>query len=233
MRRVAILQSNYVPWRGYFDLMDDADVFIVYDEVQYTKNDWRNRNKLKTRQGTGWLTVPVRRDGLDTRIDEARIDWTGDWTGRHRSQLTDSYRDAPHWEPVAGEFLAIIEKRHERLSALNLDLLRWAAARLGIATELITSGTLPGGEGKTGRLVALVKAAGGTSYLSGPAAESYLDLDAFTRAGIAVEYKSYDYAPYPQLWGPFEGAVSILDLLLNTGPEARDHLKSRTANRRA
>ncbi len=233
MRRVAILQSNYVPWRGYFDLMDDVDVFIVYDEVQYTKNDWRNRNRLKTRSGLTWLTVPVRRDGLDTRIDEARLDWTRDWTEKHRNQLAEAYREAPHWEPVASEFFGIIGKRHDRLSDLNLELMRWAAGRLGIATEIVRSTDLPGNGGKTGRLVGLVRAVGGTSYLSGPAARSYLDPDAFARAGIGVEYKSYDYAPYPQLWGEFEGAVSVLDLLLNTGPEARRHLKSRTPNQPA
>jgi hypothetical protein len=233
MTRVGILQSNYVPWRGYFDLMDDCDVFIIYDEVQYTKSDWRNRNKLKTRTGTSWMTVPVQRDGLATRIDEAKIDWTNDWTEKHRQLVIENYRDAPHFDDVSCPFFAELDRRPSRLSTLNVALLKMAAAHLRIETEIVFSAELGAQGGKTERLVSLVQEVDGDCYLSGPAAESYLDEELFRRAGITLEYKSYDYEPYPQLWGAFEGAVSILDLLLNTGPDARLFIKSQTPNRQA
>jgi len=228
MSRVGILQSNYIPWRGYFDLIDDCDIFIVYDEVQYTKSDWRNRNKLKTPKGANWITVPVQRTGLSTRIDEALIDWTKDWTQRHIALVSENYRDAPHFSKIAAGFFGHLTRQHERLSQLNFDLTTWLADRLDIKTEFRSSSGLGVPGGKTERLISLVKAVGGTTYLSGPAAESYLDVEAFRRAGLGLEYKTYDYEPYPQLWGPFEGAVSILDLLMNTGPEARRFLKSRS-----
>lgn len=231
MTRVGILQSNYVPWRGYFDLMDDCDVFIVYDDVQYTKSDWRNRNKLKTRTGTTWMTVPVRRSGLATRIDEAMIDWTKDWTEKHRHLVIENYCGAPYFEEISSAFFEVLDRRHLRLSALNVALLRTIAARLDIETKIVLSSELYPHGGKTDRLISLVKSVGGDIYLSGPSAESYLDRDAFQRAGLALEYKSYDYEPYQQLWGAFDGAVSILDLLMNTGPAARRYLKSCTPNR--
>jgi hypothetical protein len=229
MTRVVILQSNYVPWRGYFDLMDDADVFIVYDQVQYTKSDWRNRNVLKTRAGKAWITVPVRRDGLATQIEDARIDWKAEWPARHRSMIMENYRTAPFLDEVSAAFQSVLDRRHDRLSALNVDLMAWVAGELSIKTRIVQSSSLASSGDRNERLVDLVRAVGGTRYLTGPAALSYLDLEAFGRAGIAVEVKAYDYAPYTQLWGGFEGAVSILDLMLNTGPDARAHLKSRSS----
>lgn len=230
--RVGIIQSNFIPWRGYFDFIDDVDTFIILDDVQYTKSDWRNRNKLKTKSGTSWITVPVRRDGLQTRIDEARIDWSKPWPQVHRHLIFENYRDAPYVEDIAASVLSEIDRRPENLSALNYELIKFIAARLSIETKFVFSTELDIGGSRTDRLVSLVRAVGGTSYLSGPAAEAYLDVDAFKKANIALEYKSYDYQPYPQLWGSFDGAVSIIDLLMNTGPDARNFLKSRTPNRR-
>lgn len=230
--RVGIIQSNFIPWRGYFDFIDDVDIFIILDDVQYTKSDWRNRNRLKTKFGTSWITVPIRRDGLQTRIDEARIDWKKPWPEAHRQLIFENYRDSPYFESVAEPFLNELDRRHERLSILNYELIKTFAAKLSIETKFMFSAELNIGGSKTERLVSLVQAVGGTSYLSGPAAEAYLDVDAFTAAGIALEYKTYDYEPYPQLWGPFEGAVSVIDLLMNTGRDARRFLKSRAPNRR-
>ena len=231
MSRVAILQSNYIPWKGYFDIIHDVDLFIFYDDDQYTMRDWRNRNRIKTRAGLSWVTVPVRRDGLSTRIEDARIDWRTDWTARHRHVLLENYRDAPFVREISDGFFAVLDRRHDRLSALNVELMRWIADCLSIRTEVVLSSSLEASGNRTDRLVDLVTAVGGNTYLSGPSAEAYLDLAAFDEAGIAVEFKTYDYAPYPQLWGEFEGAVSVLDLMLNIGPDARAHLKSKSANR--
>lgn len=137
--RVGILQSNYVPWRGYFDLMDDCDIFIIYDEVQYTKSDWRNRNKLKAASGATWMTVPVRREGLGIRIDQAHIDWTRDWPKKHKQLLLENYRDAPCRDAIASDFFAEIDQRYERLSALNVALLKRLAAHLYIETDIVLS----------------------------------------------------------------------------------------------
>jgi hypothetical protein len=230
--RVGIVQSNYVPWRGYFDFIDDVDAFIVFDDVQYTDRDWRNRNRLKTPRGLEWISVSLRHTGRHQLVQDVPIDWDVNWTERHLNVLRENYRTAPFYAKVSEEFGSILAHRHVRLSELNRALMSWAAARCGVTTRLIDAASLPGRGRKSERLISLVQAVGGSTYLSGPSAETYLDLAAFERAGIAVEYKSYDYEPYPQLWGPFEGAVSVLDLLMNTGPDARLFLKSRTPNRR-
>lgn len=228
--RVGIIQSNYVPWRGYFDFIDDCDVFILFDDVQYTDRDWRNRNKLKTPQGPVWITVSLQGGARDRLVQDVVIDWQTDWAARHLNLLRQHYGTAPHHAEIAAEVAEIFARRPARLSELNHALIARANARLGITTPLIDAVSLPGRGRKTERLISLVEAVGGTSYLSGPAAQSYLDLDAFREAGIGLEYKSYDYEPYPQLWGAFEGGVSVLDLLMNTGPDARRFLKSRTPN---
>jgi hypothetical protein len=230
--RVGIIQSNYVPWRGYFDFIDDVDVFIVFDDVQYTDRDWRNRNRLKTPRGLEWISVSVHQSSRDQLIQDIPINRDINWAERHLNLLRENYRDAPHYAAVSEEFSAILVRHHARLSELNLDLMTWVMARLGIKTRLVDAATLPGRGRKSERLISLVQAVGGTTYLSGPSAAAYLDPSEFERAGITVEYKSYDYEPYPQLWGTFEGAVSTLDLLINTGPEARRLFKSQSPNRR-
>jgi hypothetical protein len=232
MTTAAILQPNYVPWRGYFDMMDDVDVFVLLDDVQYTKNDWRNRNRIKTAHGLRWLSVPVRHERLGQAISDVRVGTVvGDWRGGHLRQIADAYRDAPHLEPARSEFAAILARGHDLLVDLDLDLLVWAKERLGIATPILRSSDLPSAGTKTAKLIDLLKAVGATAYLSGPSAEAYIDPAMFAAAGISLAYKRYEYPPYPQLWGPFEGGVSVLDLLFNTGPEARAHLKSLAPHR--
>lgn len=233
MTRVAIVQSNYVPWRGYFDLIDDCDIFVVFDDVQYTDRDWRNRNTLKTPRGLEWISVSVTHRSRGQLIQDIPIDWNVDWAGRHLNLLRQNYRDAPWYAEIVGEFADIIARKPQMLSELNVALMNWVMGRCNIKTRLIDAATLSGTGRKTERLLSLVKAVGGSVYLSGPSAEAYLDVSTFAEAGIAVEFKSYDYAPYPQLWGGFKGGVSVLDLLMNTGPDARNFLKSQTSNRRA
>ena len=164
-------------------------------------------------------------------IQDVPIDWGVDWASRHLNVLDENYRAAPWYAEVVKEFAGILARRPARLSELNVALISWVAGRCGIHTPLVDAGSLPSRGRKTERLLSLVQAVGGTTYLSGPSAETYLDLAEFERTGIALEYKSYDYEPYQQLWGAFEGAVSILDLLMNTGPQARHFMKSRTPNR--
>lgn len=221
MKRVAILQSNYVPWKGYFDLIASVDEFVLYDDMQYTRRDWRNRNRIKTPTGLQWLTVPVMVKGrFEQPIRDTRIDGTG-WAARHWKALECSYRRAPAFEATAAWLEPMYRHRWTHLSMLNRALMEAVCTRLSIATHLSNSWdyALPGGRNE--RLASICEQAGAQIYVSGPAARGYLDEAAFTRRGIDVEW--FDYGPYreyPQLWGTFEHQVSILDLLFSGGADA-------------
>lgn len=224
--RIGAIQSNYMPWRGYFDFIDEVDLFVIHDDLQYTKNDWRNRNRIKTDVGTPWLTVPVHYRHTAQLIQDTAIDYGQPWAAKHVNLLRQWYGRAPHFARYADELFDLLRQPHPSLSALNVSLIKWGMAQLGIRTPLRFSSEFGLTGTKTARLVQLMERAGGRIYLSGPAAKSYLEPELFRSRGFGVEYKTYAYAPYPQGPGEFQGAVSIVDLLFNTGPEARRHLKS-------
>ena len=227
MKRVAILQSNYIPWKGYFDMIAHVDEFIIYDEMQYTRRDWRNRNKIKTAQGLQWLTVPVVTRGKYTQtIAQTEITNT-QWAEQHWKMLELTYRRAPHFEQIA-EWLKplYLDKQNTHLSILNQRFLTEICARLGITTRISRSEEYTLIEGKSERLANLCAQAGGTEYVSGTAAQTYIDEDVFTKNGISLNWFSYeDYPEYAQPWGDFEHGVSILDLLFNCGEDAPNHMK--------
>jgi hypothetical protein len=227
--RVAIIQSNYIPWRGYFDFIDDVDLFIFYDDVQFTRRDWRNRNKIKTSHGLAWLTVPIQKNEKLFIMDTV-IDYSKDWQKTHFGSLYYNYHKAPFWDDYFNEFRTILLRNFSSISELNIHLCHWCMEILNIATPTRRSQELKSTGSKTARLIDILTKVGADTYLSGPAAAGYLDLELFRRHGIRLEYKSYDYPPYPQLWGGFAGEVAILDLLFNTGPKARRYLKSQTPN---
>jgi hypothetical protein len=227
LKRVAIVQSNYVPWRGYFDLIAFVDEFIIYDDVQYTKNDWRNRNRIKTSQGLRWMTVPVQVKGrFDQKIRDTLIDGT-QWASKHWRTLEFNYRAARHFSEIADWLAPIyLEERHTHLSLLNRRLLEAICGYLGIVTRLTNSWDYELVDGKTERLANLCHQAAATEYVSGPSARSYVDERVFHGLGIRLTWFDYDgYRDYTQLWGAFEPAVSILDLLFNVGAEAPDYLR--------
>lgn len=227
MKKVAIVQSNYVPWRGYFDLIAFVDEFILYDDMQYTKRDWRNRNRIKTSQGLQWITVPVQVKGrYHQKIRETLIDGT-DWAKSHWRTLEFNYRAAPHFAEVADWLAPIyLEEQHETISQLNRRLLEAICGYLGVGTRLTNSWDYELADGKTERLANLCAQAGATEYVSGPAARDYMDGAVFDELGIGLSWFDYDgYRDYPQLWGEFEPTVSILDLLFNTGTEASGYLR--------
>jgi hypothetical protein len=228
-KRVAIVQSNYIPWKGYFDLINLVDEFILFDDVQYTRRDWRNRNLIKTPTGLQWLTIPVQVKGKylqrirDTRVSEDQ------WARQHWQTLAHHYARAPHFRQYADGIEATYEEASalQYLSAINRLFLERIGAILGIQTRLTDSMSYEIAEGKTERLLHLCRQAAATVYLSGPAARAYLDEAMFTAAGIEVRFMDYDgYPPYPQLHGPFEHGVTALDLLFNVGPDARRYMKS-------
>jgi hypothetical protein len=226
-RSVAIVQSCYIPWKGYFDMIGSVDEFILYDDMQYTRRDWRNRNQIKTPQGLLWLTVPVKVKGkyLQT-IRETEIDGQR-WRADHWKALQQNYRRAPYFEQIATVLEPYyLEREFTHLSDLNRALTEAICTLLGITTTLKWSWDYTLAEGKTERLVDLCRQAGATIYVSGPAARDYIDPKLFETAGIELRYYDYaGYSEYPQLWGEFQHGVSVLDLLFNCGPDARLHMK--------
>jgi hypothetical protein len=225
MKKIAILQSNYLPWKGYFDIIASVDEFVLYDDVQFTKNDWRNRNKIKVQNGTQWLSVPVGHDIhrliRDVEIKDER------WPAKHWASIFHAYHRAPYFEEVAlGLRPLYLERKYSNLSMLNRSLIEFVCVRLGINTKISNSWDYQSGDGKTDRLVNLCKQAGADEYVSGPSARDYLDETQFAKAGIKVTYFDYgSYPEYPQLWSNFEHAVSVIDLLFNVGPNAANYMK--------
>lgn len=226
--RVGVIQSSFIPWRGYFDFIASVDLFVFHDDLQYTKGDWRNRNKIKTAQGVQWLTVPVSYKTVSQLICETPIDYSTAWGRKHLAQWRAHYQTAPHFAATMALLEGLDSERFSTISDLNIRLIERICGYLGIATPMRRSSELALTGRKTDRLIELLKKVGATTYLSGPSAEAYLDKGAFSAHGIRLEYKSYDYATYPQQWGAFEGAVSVLDLIANCGPEARRHIRSQT-----
>jgi hypothetical protein len=229
-KKVAILQSNYIPWKGYFDIIGSVDEFIFYDEVQYTKNDWRNRNRIKTAQGLTWLTIPVRQERLHQRINETVV-FDQNWAIKHWRTLSQTYARAASFSTYKESFEALYTTRQPKyLSEINFALVQLICRLLNIQTKLSwsTDYHLPEGLGKTERLVWLVQAAGGGEYLSGPAAYNYLDEAQFAKANITLSWMNYEgYPVYRQLYSPpFEHGVSIVDLLFNEGEGASVFLKT-------
>lgn len=228
MKRIAILQSNYLPWKGYFDLIARVDEFVFYDEVQYTRGDWRNRNLIKTPHGLQWLTVPVRlASGSRIKIRDVVIDGDG-WQATHWKSIVRNHARAPQ-ASVAFELLEqlYVGAPASRLSDLNRQGISTIAEFLGITTPLVDSTVYPSSASDpTQRLVDICLQAGATHYVSGPAARAYLQESAFAERGLTVEWFDYDgYPPYPQLWGGFEPRVSVIDLLFNCGREAPRYLR--------
>ena len=227
MKKVAILQSNYIPWKGYFDIIGSVDAFVLYDDMQYTKNDWRNRNKIKTQNGLQWLSIPVRQESLHQKINETKIT-DPKWNINHWRSISQSYAKAPFFKVYKERFEALfLEAKSEYISDINRHFIEAINAMLGITTKIYDSREFVLAEGKSERLLALCQELGATTYLSGPAARDYLDEKIFRDAGMNVEWMDYSgYAEYHQLFPPFEHGVSVIDLILNEGDNAKNFLKS-------
>ena len=222
MKKVAILQSNYIPWKGYFDLIRLVDEFILFDDVQYTKNDWRNRNLIKTPRGLMWLTIPVAQDSLHQKIRETKVADTR-WAKKHVNSLQMNYARAPYYPEFAPRIFQIYSEVENEpfLSRINHAFIHAICGWLGIRTQIRWSSEYNLIEGKTERLVDLCRQAGATDYISGPAAKGYLRENLFEDAGIQVHWMDYSkYPPYPQLFPPFLHGVSIIDLLFSEGGNA-------------
>lgn len=229
--KVGIIQPSYIPWRGYFDFIASVDLFIFYDDVQYSKQSWRNRNQIKTISGPVWLTVPV----YDPHMGEIRnvqINNKVNWRKKQLRAIELAYSRAPFFQEYFDEFSAILSREEDSLCTLDIRLTHWIMEKLAIGTPTMLASDLGAQGSRTERLVDILKKVNASSYLSGPSASAYLDIPLLRINGIDVEYKSYEYEPYQQLHGEFVSAVSVLDLLFNTGSDARSFLKSKKADLR-
>ena len=226
-KKVSVLQSNYIPWKGYFDLINMVDEFILYDEMQYTKNDWRNRNQIKTQNGSQWLTIPVKQTKLSQKIKDTKIAQIN-WGKKHWNALCTNYSKAPFFKMYKNIFENLyLNSETEYISLINYSFITKINEILGIKTKVTWSMDYKLGDGKTQRLVNLCIQAGASEYLSGPAAKEYIDSELFRQAGIKLTWMDYSgYPEYSQRYPLFEHNVSILDLIFNCGPESTKYMKS-------
>lgn len=227
MKKIAILQSNYIPWKGYFDLIASVDEFIIYDDMQYTRRDWRNRNQIKTHQGVQWLTVPTIVKGkYHQKINETEIAGV-DWAVDHWKTIEQNYRKSPYFVEVSAWLKPIyMNESFSHLSKLNYRLIQDICKYLGISTCIKHSSDYYLADGKTERLADLCVQASGSEYISGPSAMGYIDEKIFTNLGLKLTWFNYDgYLEYPQLWGDFVHGVSIIDLLFNCGKQSPQFMR--------
>ena len=222
---VSILQSNYIPWKGYFDIIAKSDIFVIYDEVQYTRRDWRNRNLIKTNDGLKWLTIPVIQDDYYQKIFDTEI-LQGNWIKKHKSTLQSNYGKTPYFKEYKDAFFEIYDNPSSNLSEINRLFIEKICAILAIGTKIIDSRELYLEGDKVERLIDACKKLNATKYLSGPAAKNYMNEVLFNENNIELEWMDYsNYKEYNQLYPPFKHGVSILDLIFNEGPNARSFLK--------
>lgn len=223
MKTAVILQPGYLPWLGFFEQMSRADVFVVLDDVQYTKNDWRNRNRIKTKDGTQWLTVPVSFT-FGQKILDVTIDHSTAWARKQVKALESWYQRAHHFDRYIGEFAAIIEKRHLRLVDLDIELTSWLQSQLGLQIRTMRSSELSiASQDQQLRLIEICRSLGCDSFYEGNAGQNYMDVDLFRKHAVGVEFQEYSHPYYPQLWSKEQGFIShlsVIDLLFNHGPDS-------------
>lgn len=227
-KTIGILQSNYIPWKGYFDIIHSVDEFVLYDDAQFTQRDWRNRNQIKATTGLKWLTIPVEVKGkLHQKISCARVS-DPNWGRKHWRLISLNYSKAEYFKDYRGLFEELyLTCDEEYLSRINFRFLEAINRVLDITTRISWSSDYNLIEGKNERLVSLCQQAGARKFLLGPAAQNYLDESLFQQEGIEVEWMDYSgYPEYRQLFPPFDHGVTILDLIFNEGPNAKKFMKS-------
>ncbi|QTA38635.1 WbqC family protein [Thermosipho ferrireducens] len=227
MSRIAILQPNYLPWKGVFDMINRVDIFVFLDNVQYTKHDWRNRNYIKTPNGKQLIVVPVKNNSIKQLIKDVMVSDKVNWQRKHYNSFIANYSKAPYFK----DFKWMLEDFYVKqqwvyLSELNIYTTRVICEVLGIKkTEFVKASELEiQNADKNLRLINIIKALGGKEYLSGPAAKDYLDLELFAKNEIKVEFMNYKYPVYPQLYGNFLHEVTVLDVIFNCGKNAKNYI---------
>ena len=227
MKKIAISQSSYIPWKGYFDMINMVDEFIIYDDMQYTKQDWRNRNKIKTRDGIQWLTIKVEDKELSQKIRETKISFAG-WGAKHWKTIEHSYSKSPFFKNYKQIFEDIyLHTEDKYLSEINYKFIVAVCNILNIKTKLIWSDDFELAEDRNERLINICKQRETTDYFTGPSAKDYMNVQLFQEANINVHFIDYSgYPEYQQLFGGFEHGVTVLDLIFNTGPDSSQYMKS-------
>jgi hypothetical protein len=230
-KRIAIVQSAYIPWKGFFDLVGRCDEYVILDGAQFVKRHWHNRNQIKTASGVHWLTIAVvTKSRFEQPIDEVEV--VGAWADKHWKSLEHAYRRAPHFETYAERVRRLYEslERERLLTRVNETLLRALLQMLGIDLKITRDRDYAPQGSRSERLVDLCLKANAKRYLSGPSARDYLDEGLFAEAGIRVEWMTYGpYPTYPQAGGAFVDTVSVLDVIFNTGTEARRYVQPAAA----
>ena len=220
-----MLQPNYIPWKGVFDIIDRVDTFVFYDDVQYTKRDWRNRNKIKTPQGDQWLSVPVKAS-RNQLISEVLIDTETDWQKKHLKTLTLNYKKSPFFKEYDYLLEEIYEKKTwKNISELNIFATKILAKSLDISTNWINASDLQVSGGKDGeKVIKICKQFSANYFLNGPSSKSFMDDHKFKDANIELAFMDYQYTEYDQLYPPFSHFVTVLDVIFNCGPDARKYI---------
>jgi hypothetical protein len=225
--KVGIIQSNFLPWLGYFDFIRETDLFIIHDDLQYTKGDWRNRNKIKTPRGLEWITVPVHYRSTSQLIEETPVNYSSPWARKMLNRIREVYRHAPCFEPYFSELSDLLTQPAVSISDLNLRLIHWVCRSLEIVTPIRMSREYYPQGPKNERLIGILTQVQASTYLSGAAAQAYLIPEMFEQAGIRLEYKQYNYPEYEQLYPPFALGVSVIDLLFMKGRDAGFYLENK------
>ncbi len=227
VKKAAISQSNYIPWKGYFDMINMVDVFVIYDEVQYTKNDWRNRNIIKTKQGLEWITIPVKQNNLNQRIDETEV-FLPKWNVKHWKTIKSVYGKAPFFKKYSERFEELyLNIGFKNLSEINKKFIDEICNILDIKTPILNSRELSLKGDANERLIDACKKLEVETYVSGPSAKSYIKKSLFEQNNLTIEWIDYSgYQEYEQMSGSFEHGVSVLDLIFNKGDDANKFLKS-------
>ena len=220
---VAIHQPQFLPWLGYFHKMAVSDVFCILDTVQYKKNEWQNRNRIKTAQGWQWLTVPVSYK-FPEKILDVQINNATNWRKKHLQAITTNYRKAPYYDAYFDILSNVYEQEWKGLADLNLQLIHDLREALGISrSPVVLSSRIDGlSTDPTQRLVDICRHVGGDVYLAGADGPNYMDMDCFQRSGVRVGVQQFDHPRYPQCFGDFESHLSVIDLLFNLGPGSLD-----------
>jgi hypothetical protein len=222
---VAVHQPQYLPWLGYFDKIDRADIFVLLDNVQFKKNEWQNRNRIKTANGWQWLTVPVMYK-YPQLINEVEINNKDKWRHRQRQTIISNYKKAHFWSFLEGFFEEIFSPEWQYISQLNIHVVKRLAGLLGITTLIYVAselGEFP--EDPDDRLIAMAKHFDADTYLAGGGGKEYMDMEKYTRSGIKVIFQEYEHPVYDQLFGAFEPFMSAVDLIYNHGEKSLEILR--------
>lgn len=229
MKKIAILQSNYLPWKGYFDIINSVDEFVIFDDVQFTRRDWRNRNIIKTKDGLKWLTIPVEVKGkYNQKIRETKVA-NKEWAQNHWEIIRQSYSSAPAFKNYADIFEEsyLHCEKFDFLSDINRFFINILNSILEIPTVISSSSNYSIEKYKNERLVSICKQANADIYITGPSAKNYINEKLFNESGISIKWMDYNgYPEYDQIFPPFVHSVSIIDIIFNKGNKAKTFLKS-------